>query len=78
MFQNSEVAVQYPGWALAILASLIIFAMLPVPLGFIYTLIRDRKRACSGGVPADDYTIVSTKCETALTDMSDVSQWKRV
>ncbi|XP_019735918.1 sodium-dependent neutral amino acid transporter B(0)AT2-like [Hippocampus comes] len=74
---NSEVAEQYPGWALAVLALLIIFAMMPVPLGFFYTLLRDRKRARSGGVLADDYTIVSTKCETPLTDMSDVSQWNR-
>ncbi|XP_061613277.1 sodium-dependent neutral amino acid transporter B(0)AT2-like [Phyllopteryx taeniolatus] len=71
----SERAVPYPGWALAVLASLIIFAMLPVPLGFVYTLVQDRNRARSGGIAADEYRIVSTKSETPMADVSNVNQW---
>uniref|UniRef100_UPI0037E6F7C5 sodium-dependent neutral amino acid transporter B(0)AT2-like isoform X2 n=1 Tax=Semicossyphus pulcher TaxID=241346 RepID=UPI0037E6F7C5 len=40
----SEVTLEYPGWALAVLAALIIFAMMPVPLGLIYSLLQDRKK----------------------------------
>ncbi|XP_061665316.1 sodium-dependent neutral amino acid transporter B(0)AT2-like [Syngnathoides biaculeatus] len=72
---GSEVATPYPGWALAVLALLIVFAMLPVPLGFVYTLLRDRNGARSGGAAADEYRIVSTSCETPMTDVSAVNRW---
>ncbi|KAM9774291.1 sodium-dependent neutral amino acid transporter B(0)AT2-like [Syngnathus typhle] len=76
---TSEIAVPYPGWALAVLASLIIFAMLPVPVGFFYTLHRDRKlrEPRSGMVTLNEYRVVSTKCETPLNDLTDVGPWHR-
>ncbi|XP_057682878.1 sodium-dependent neutral amino acid transporter B(0)AT2-like isoform X1 [Corythoichthys intestinalis] len=66
--KRSELPVPYPGWALAVLALLIIFAMLPVPLGFFYTLVRDK-------ISSDQYTIVSTKSETPMTEIAPSSQW---
>ncbi|XP_054609510.1 sodium-dependent neutral amino acid transporter B(0)AT2-like isoform X1 [Dunckerocampus dactyliophorus] len=72
----SETKVPYPGWALAVLALLIIFAMLPVPLGLIYTLLQDRMRRLSGDKMPGQYSIVNTedKCETPMTDLSGLSQ----
>ncbi|CAL8305100.1 unnamed protein product [Lota lota] len=68
----SEEVLQYPDWALALLSLLIIFAMMPVPLGFLHATLRSRAaRRAKGGptgfqaVPTDD------KWETPLTDMSD-------
>ncbi|XP_077358759.1 sodium-dependent neutral amino acid transporter B(0)AT2-like [Festucalex cinctus] len=68
---TSEMAVPYPGWALAVLALLIIFAMMPVPLGLFYTLLQDRNRARCGGIPADEYRIVSIN---PMTEMSHFRQ----
>uniref|UniRef100_UPI0037E8B4B8 sodium-dependent neutral amino acid transporter B(0)AT2-like isoform X1 n=1 Tax=Semicossyphus pulcher TaxID=241346 RepID=UPI0037E8B4B8 len=72
----SEVTLEYPGWALAVLAALIIFAMMPVPLGLIYSLLQDRKKKAARDMQIGQYSIVSTddKCETPMTDMSERSQ----
>uniref|UniRef100_A0A8C8DTZ4 Transporter n=1 Tax=Oryzias sinensis TaxID=183150 RepID=A0A8C8DTZ4_9TELE len=34
----------YPDWALAVLALLILFAMMPVPVGLIHSFLQDRKK----------------------------------
>ncbi|KAK0150180.1 Sodium-dependent neutral amino acid transporter SLC6A17 [Merluccius polli] len=67
----SEETLEYPDWALAVLSLLIIFAMMPVPLGFIHSTLRSR----AGGDPIG-FQPVSTddKCETPMTDMSDTMQ----
>ncbi|KAM4715675.1 sodium-dependent neutral amino acid transporter B(0)AT2-like [Anableps anableps] len=66
----SEVHLPYPGWALAVLALLIIFAMLPVPVGFVYSVVQDRRRATHRGTETGHYTVVNTD-ETPMTDLSD-------
>ncbi|KAJ3608457.1 hypothetical protein NHX12_025504 [Muraenolepis orangiensis] len=38
----SEETLEYPDWALAVLSLLIIFAMMPVPLGFVHATLRSR------------------------------------
>ncbi|KAM9832316.1 sodium-dependent neutral amino acid transporter SLC6A17-like [Neosynchiropus ocellatus] len=40
----TEVPLEYPGWALAVLALLIIFAIMPVPLCSIYYILRERTK----------------------------------
>ncbi|KAF7653759.1 hypothetical protein LDENG_00078770 [Lucifuga dentata] len=40
--QASEVTLEYPGWALAVLSLLIVFAMLPVPLALIRAFLQER------------------------------------
>uniref|UniRef100_A0A665UZI9 Transporter n=1 Tax=Echeneis naucrates TaxID=173247 RepID=A0A665UZI9_ECHNA len=60
----SEEHLEYPGWALAVLALLIIFAMMPVPVGLVHALLRERT------------TMVSTddKYVSPMTDMSELDQ----
>lgn len=72
----SEVYPAYPDWALAVLALLIIFAMMPVPLCFIRSVLHDRARRTSRDGENTAYSMVSTddKCETPLTDMSELEQ----
>ncbi|XP_048871542.1 sodium-dependent neutral amino acid transporter B(0)AT2-like isoform X1 [Brienomyrus brachyistius] len=38
----SKVTLDYPAWALAVLSLLIIFASLPVPLGYLHTLLKNK------------------------------------
>lgn len=63
---------KYPHWALAVLASLIIFAMMPVPLGLIRTVLLDRNKPKSRDT-AGQYSIVNTD-ETPMTPMTDMSE----
>ncbi|KAM8836962.1 sodium-dependent neutral amino acid transporter B(0)AT2-like isoform 1-T3 [Spinachia spinachia] len=72
----SEKYREYPDWALAVLASLIIFAMMPVPLAFIRAVLQDSTRRAAGGAESGQYRIVSThdNSETPMTDMSPLSQ----
>ncbi|KAM9716646.1 sodium-dependent neutral amino acid transporter B(0)AT2-like isoform 1-T2 [Menidia menidia] len=67
---GSDEHLQYPGWALAVLASLIIFAMLPVPVGLIRSLLLDRSKPASRDGEIGQYSIVNTD-ETPMTDMSE-------
>lgn len=72
-FQAIDGFLPYPGWALAVLSLLIIFAMLPVPVGFIYSYVQDRRKPTSRDTQAGHYDIVNTD-ETLMTDMSDMSE----
>ncbi|XP_058248210.1 solute carrier family 6 member 16b isoform X2 [Hemibagrus wyckioides] len=38
----SEIQLPYPDWALAVLSSLIVLAVLPVPLGYAHSILRQR------------------------------------
>uniref|UniRef100_A0A3Q0QTR1 Solute carrier family 6 member 16b n=1 Tax=Amphilophus citrinellus TaxID=61819 RepID=A0A3Q0QTR1_AMPCI len=67
----SEEYLEYPGWALAVLALLIIFATLPVPLGVIHALLRDRNSGTSRDAENGPYRMVSTE-ETQMTDFSEL------
>lgn len=75
-FQGSEETLPYPGWALAVLAALIIFAMMPVPLGLIHAVLKDRTKRAARDSEVGQYSIVSTdeKCDTPMTDMSELDQ----
>lgn len=67
---------EYPGWALGVMASLIVFAMLPVPLCLIHSILQERMKQKSRDAEFGQYSIVNTddKCETPMTEMSEVSQ----
>ncbi|XP_061702035.1 sodium-dependent neutral amino acid transporter B(0)AT2 isoform X1 [Syngnathoides biaculeatus] len=39
----SEMTLDYPGWALVMITLLIVFASLPVPIGYIQALLQDRR-----------------------------------
>lgn len=70
----TEESLDYPDWALAVLALLIIFAMLPVPLGLIHSFLRDRTTRLSRDAENAEYSMVRTddKFETPLADMSEL------
>lgn len=76
IFQASEEHLEYPGWALAVLALLIIFAMMPVPVALIHAVLKERTKQTSRDTETGQYSIVSTddKCETPMTDMSELGQ----
>ncbi|XP_006809212.1 sodium-dependent neutral amino acid transporter B(0)AT2 [Neolamprologus brichardi] len=38
----SEMTLEYPGWALAMIIMLVVFASLPVPVSYIYSLVKNR------------------------------------
>lgn len=41
--QASEMTLEYPGWALAMIVMLIVFASLPVPIGYIHSMLKNRR-----------------------------------
>ncbi|XP_075949582.1 sodium-dependent neutral amino acid transporter B(0)AT2-like [Anarhichas minor] len=73
--KGSDEYLEYPGWALAVLALLIIFAVMPVPVAFIHAVLQDRTKQTTRGTETGQYRIVSTNdnCETPMTDMSELS-----
>ncbi|XP_019117953.2 sodium-dependent neutral amino acid transporter B(0)AT2 isoform X1 [Larimichthys crocea] len=72
----SEVKLEYPGWALAVLALLIIFAMMPVPVALIHAVLQDRTKQTARDTEIGQYSIVNTddNCDTPMTDMSELDQ----
>ncbi|XP_038592578.1 sodium-dependent neutral amino acid transporter B(0)AT2-like [Micropterus salmoides] len=72
----SEEHLEYPGWALAVLAILIIFAMMPVPVALIHAVLQDRLQQTQRETEIGQYSIVNTddRCETLMTDMSELGQ----
>ncbi|XP_035468368.2 sodium-dependent neutral amino acid transporter B(0)AT2 isoform X1 [Scophthalmus maximus] len=75
MAWNQEKATEehlpYPGWALAVMALLIIFAMMPVPVALIHAVLQERTKRTSRDAETGQYSIVSTddKCETPMTEL---------
>lgn len=74
--QASEEYLEYPGWALVVLAVLIVFAMIPVPVALIHSVLQDRTKQSSKDTEIGRYSIVNTddKCETPMTDMSELDR----
>ncbi|KAJ4940872.1 hypothetical protein JOQ06_027164 [Pogonophryne albipinna] len=74
--KGSEEYLEYPDWALAVMALLIIFAVMPVPIALIHAVLMDWTRQRARDSEAGRYSIVSTsdKCETPMTDMSDLDR----
>ncbi|KAF3852885.1 hypothetical protein F7725_006240 [Dissostichus mawsoni] len=73
---GSEEYLEYPDWALAVMALLIIFAVMPVPIALIHAVLMERTRQRARDSEAGQYSIVSTgdKCETPMTDISDLDR----
>jgi hypothetical protein len=71
--QASEERLQYPDWALALLSLLILFAMMPVPLGFVHATLRSR--AARGAWAPTGFQAVPTadECETPVTDVEQTA-----
>lgn len=42
--QASEMTLEYPGWALAMIVMLIVLASLPVPIGYIHSRLKKQSR----------------------------------
>ncbi|XP_031718269.1 sodium-dependent neutral amino acid transporter B(0)AT2 isoform X1 [Anarrhichthys ocellatus] len=62
----SEKTLEYPGWALGMIVMLIIFASLPVPIGYIYSTLKNPK-ACntrSEEVHQEMHRELYTKCSS--------------
>ncbi|KAG7226356.1 hypothetical protein INR49_013767 [Caranx melampygus] len=76
----SENRLPYPGWALAVLALLIIFAMMPVPVALVHAVLQERTKRTSRDTENGQYSIVSTddKCDTPMTDMTDLDVRKEI
>ncbi|XP_015818946.1 sodium-dependent neutral amino acid transporter B(0)AT2 isoform X1 [Nothobranchius furzeri] len=66
----SEDHLPYPGWALAVLSLLIIFAMLPVPVGLVHSVVWDRRRRTHRDTETGHYSIVSTD-ETPMSELDN-------
>lgn len=59
---------EYPGWALAMIVMLIIFASLPVPIGYIYTTLKNHKTSDSQSEERSGQEMhreLYTKCSSA-------------
>ncbi|XP_056262408.1 sodium-dependent neutral amino acid transporter B(0)AT2 [Pseudoliparis swirei] len=64
----SEMTLEYPGWALAMIVMLIIFASLPVPIGYIYTTLKNHKTSDSQSEERSGQEMhreLYTKCSSA-------------
>ncbi|XP_058510683.1 sodium-dependent neutral amino acid transporter B(0)AT2 [Solea solea] len=64
---GSEMTLEYPGWALAMIVMLIVFASLPVPIGYIHSVLKDRRlrsaHSKEGGVQ-EMHRELYTKCNS--------------
>lgn len=65
-FQATEKYLNYPGWALALLALLIIFAMMPVPVALIHAVLKNRIKKSSRDAEMGQYSIVNSSEITEL------------
>lgn len=69
---------EYPGWALAMIVMLILFASLPVPIGYIHSMLKNRvpiTRSEDGGGQEMQRELY-TKCSS--TDQLDSNSHHRV
>ncbi|XP_035261986.1 sodium-dependent neutral amino acid transporter B(0)AT2-like [Anguilla anguilla] len=65
----SEMSLEYPGWALALLACLIVFATLPVPVGYLHSVVKARLwQGPAGGRERDLEREQYRKCSSAEPD----------
>lgn len=65
---------EYPGWALAMIVMLIAFASLPVPIGYIHSMLKNRRASNShseDGGGQEMHRELYTKCSS--TDQLDSS-----
>ncbi|XP_049925797.1 sodium-dependent neutral amino acid transporter B(0)AT2 isoform X1 [Epinephelus moara] len=71
---GSEMTLEYPGWALAMIVMLIVFASLPVPIGYIHSMLKNRRGRITHseeGGGQEMHRELYTKCSsTELLDSS--------
>uniref|UniRef100_A0A3P8W795 Transporter n=1 Tax=Cynoglossus semilaevis TaxID=244447 RepID=A0A3P8W795_CYNSE len=73
----SEMTLEYPGWALAMIVLLIVFASLPVPIGYIHSMVKKRQLRISGsdeGRVQETHREMYTKCSSTEQLDSDSQQ----
>lgn len=68
LFQATEKYLNYPGWALALLALLIIFATMPVPVALVHTVLKNRTGKTPGDTEMGQYSMVNS------TDVTEMEQ----
>ncbi|XP_029954171.1 sodium-dependent neutral amino acid transporter B(0)AT2-like [Salarias fasciatus] len=65
----SEESLEYPAWALAVMACLILFAVVPVPVGLVHAVLRERSTGTRREAEMGQYSIVSAD-ESPMSDLS--------
>lgn len=63
--QATESSLEYPGWALAVLSMLILAASLPVPVGYLLSLIGGGRGPIDTGSVTDVHRERYTKCDSS-------------
>lgn len=75
----SEMTLEYPGWALAMIVMLIVFATLPVPIGYIHSTLKNRRGLnihSEEGGGQEVHRELYTKCNS--TELLDSNSHHRV
>ncbi|XP_074511853.1 sodium-dependent neutral amino acid transporter B(0)AT2 [Sebastes fasciatus] len=75
----SEMTLEYPGWALAMIVMLIVFATLPVPIGYIHSTLKNRRALnihSEEGGGQEVHRELYTKCNS--TELLDSNSHHRV
>ncbi|XP_029364013.1 sodium-dependent neutral amino acid transporter B(0)AT2 [Echeneis naucrates] len=75
----SEMTLEYPGWALAMIVMLIVFATLPVPIGYVHSTLKNRtvpNTQSEEGGGQEVHRELYTKCNS--TEQLDSSSCHRV
>ncbi|XP_029913962.1 sodium-dependent neutral amino acid transporter B(0)AT2 [Myripristis murdjan] len=65
---GSEMSLQYPGWALAMIGMLILLATLPVPIAYIHSMLQNRRAVNIGsadGGGQEMHREMYTKCRSS-------------
>ncbi|XP_071767994.1 sodium-dependent neutral amino acid transporter B(0)AT2 [Centroberyx gerrardi] len=65
---GSEMTLQYPSWALAMIGLLILLACLPVPIGYIHSMLQNRGRPSAGpeeGGGQEMHREMYSKCDSS-------------
>lgn len=66
---------EYPGWALAMIVMLIVFASLPVPIGYIHSVLKNRSALAEEGGGHEVHRELYTKCSS--TEQLDSNSHRR-
>ena len=59
--QATEVTLEYPDWAIAVLSGLILFAIMPVLLGYLHATLRSRAKQRARDREAVTYSRCATE-----------------
>ncbi|XP_037553050.1 sodium-dependent neutral amino acid transporter B(0)AT2-like [Nematolebias whitei] len=72
----SEMTLEYPGWALAMIVLLVVFASLPVPVGYIHCTLKNHRAPSAPSLEGPGQEVhreLYTKCSS--TDQLDSSSY---